>query len=247
MQLLETKVEGLVALLASQPKASQAQGPAENSPKDAFGSKDSAILQSFRSLGSSEATSNPTPLTSLPESDSDDFDALDVIDRGLVSVETAQILLDNFRCKGAWNFPFVIIPPNTSLNSIRRDSPFLFLAIVASMSFDNSPLQRQLGEEIRTQIHRRMLLGFECSLELLQGLLVHLAWHYYFILPHKHQMLLLSQMCVSLVHQLEIDKNPKNKKRRMALELGDHEEEETATRSTGEMRAMLGTYYLSSS
>jgi hypothetical protein len=166
-----------------------------------------------------------------------------------MSIEAAQTLLDRFRFKAAVNFPFVIIPAHTTLNSMRSDTPFLFLSIVASMSSDNPLLQRRLGETIRTQIHRWVLLGFENRLQLLQGLLVHLAWHYHFIVPHKQQVLLLSQLCVTLVQQLDLDKNPVNKKRKVNLELGGLRGQEYLdhTSSPAEMRAMLGTYFLSSS
>jgi hypothetical protein len=198
----------------------------------------------FPSPESSKETGILTPRRSPPDLNTAYFAIGDVIDRGLVSTEKAQALLESFRCKAAQNFPFVIIPPHTTLDSVRRNTPFLFLTIIASLSVDNSPLQRQLGEEIRIQIHRRMFLGFESSLELLQGLLVHLAWYYYFIFPHKQQTILLSQLCVTLAYQLETNRNSVKKKRKVANhELHNYEREEFDTAKT---RAMLGTFYLSS-
>lgn len=246
VHLLERKVNGLVALLATK----ESQNTAKNSSANDSSLTDSEVLrtcQSFDSPESSEGTGNPASQTPLSGLDSGDIFDLDFIDRGLVSIETAQALLNLFRTKAVQNFPFVIIPSDATLDSVRKNTPFLFLSIIASMSISDPPIQRQLGEEVRIQIHRRMLLGFESSLELLQGLLVNLSWHYYFVFPHKQQMLLLSQLCVTLVYQLELDKNPKNKKRRINLEHRDHEQDEIDDSSTARVRAMLGAYYLSSS
>jgi hypothetical protein len=244
VQLLEKKVEWLVTVLAS--KESQTPAVTESPPQPSFTPGHLDVLHSSQHLHSpesSEGTEILTPLTSPPNSGSSDLAIFDVIDRGLVSIETAQTLLDQFRCKAVQNFPFVVIPSDATLNSVRKNTPFLFLSIIASMSVDDSPLQRRLGEEIRTQIHQRMLLGYESSLEMLQGLLVHISWHYYFILPHKQQALLLSQLCVTLVYQLEINKGL-NKKRKARVDLRDHDQDYI---DTSKIRAMLGTYYISSS
>ena len=165
-------------------------------------------------------------------------------------METAIALFDLFCSKGAEHFPFVVFSPHTSVELVRRDTPFLFLNILAAMLVNNAELQRQLGENIRTQIYRRMLLGYESNLELLQGLLVYLAWHHSFMLPHRHQILLLSHLSVNLVQQLALDQQPKNKRQHLAGECEcDPEEPDSAsdTNSLTKLRIMLGTFYISSS
>jgi hypothetical protein len=106
---------------------------------------------------------------------SDDGDK-DVVDRGYLSIETAQTYLNVFQTVMTPHFPFVIIPPNVSMHHLRQDKPFLFLAILASASYENMPLQRSLGGEVKKAVSARMILNGEVSFDLLQGLLVFLAW-----------------------------------------------------------------------
>lgn len=100
----------------------------------------------------------------------------DVVDRGYLSVETAQTYLIVFQTVMTPHFPFVIIPPDVSVHHLRLDKPFLFLAILAAASYENMPLQRSLGAEVKKAVSARMILNGEVSFDMLQGLLVYLAW-----------------------------------------------------------------------
>ncbi|CAI7619375.1 unnamed protein product [Penicillium glandicola] len=100
----------------------------------------------------------------------------DVVDRGCLSVETAQTYLEAFRVVMTPHFPFVVIPPDVSVHHLRQDRPFLFLAIIATASYENMPLQRSLGAEVKKAVSSRMILNGEVSFDLLQGLLIFLAW-----------------------------------------------------------------------
>lgn len=101
---------------------------------------------------------------------------MDVVDRGYLSVKTAQTYLVVFQTVMTPHFPFVIIPPDASVQHLRQDRPFLFLTILAAASFENMPLQRSLGAEVKKAVSARMILNGEVSFDLLQGLLVFLAW-----------------------------------------------------------------------
>jgi hypothetical protein len=91
-------------------------------------------------------------------------------------MDTATSLLNTFKEKMIPHFPFVIIQPNISAEYLRREKKFLFLAILASASFADMPLQRRLGMEVKKAVASRMIVNGEMSFELLQGLLVYLAW-----------------------------------------------------------------------
>jgi len=106
----------------------------------------------------------------------DDEDGKDVIDRKCLSVDRAQTYLQAFRTVMTPHFPFVIIPPDVSVHHLRQERPFLFLAILATASYDNMPMQRFLGAEVKKAVSSRMILNGEISFDLLQGLLVFLAW-----------------------------------------------------------------------
>src|SRR6201999_3747018 len=85
----------------------------------------------------------------------------DIVDHGVITKALAQILLDRFRTNAIRQFPFVVIPDDSSLETVRKKTPFLFLAVVATMIFDNPFLQHQLGEELRQQAFQKILSGNE--------------------------------------------------------------------------------------
>lgn len=73
-------------------------------------------------------------------------------------------------------FPFVIVSPQISALQLRQDRPFLFLAILASASYEDMPLQRLLGVELKKVVASRIVLNGDVSFDLLQGLLIFSAW-----------------------------------------------------------------------
>ncbi len=169
----------------------------------------------------------------------------DIIDRGVVTKEMAQTLLDRFRDNATEQFPFVVIPAGASLDSVRQESPFLFLVVVATMLFDDPSLQHQLGEDVREQALHRILLGAEKSLDLLQGLLVYTTWYCHFYQADKHQELLMSQLCVTLAHDLGISKNKRQPSDNRPQCKPIAEIDLSLSLANAQMRAYLGTYCVS--
>lgn len=86
-----------------------------------------------------------------------------------------QHLLDNFRGMDYY-FPFVIIPASWTPTSMAEDRPFLLLAAVTSAASMYHYLQQALIDELKEVLSRRVVMAGEKDLDLLQGLLVHLAW-----------------------------------------------------------------------
>ena len=99
-----------------------------------------------------------------------------------------------------------------SVEALRYHNSFLFLCIVAVTSFEDPKLQRRLGQEIMKQICDRLVMGHEVSMDLLQGLLVFVAWYQYFCVPGKHQYFFMLQLCVNMCHELRLDLNEKGKR-----------------------------------
>lgn len=168
--------------------------------------------------------------------------SLDVIEYGFITLDEAQILLDNYRTRAVPHFPFVPISPGTTVASLKSAKPFLFMCIMATMKVDNCTIQRQIGEEVRMQAHQRVLMQSESSLELLQGLLVYIAWYQYFFSYEKQQIVQLAQLCVSLVQNLGLDQNPDNKRRTVDLGPDETASGRKAARSMDQLRALLGAY-----
>ena len=190
-------------------------------------------------------TGSTQPLISSIGVNNSDKETGDIIDRNVVTQELAQLLLDRFRTNAAQQFPFVIISADASLEAVRKKTPFLFLAVTATMIFDNPFLQHQLGEEIRQQAFQRILLGAEKSLDLLQGLLIYIAWYCHFYRGDKHQEFLLSQLCVTLAHDLGIDKSKKRQVDRLDQSKLSFNTELSSSLVNAQMRAYLGTYCVS--
>lgn len=158
----------------------------------------------------------------------------------LEDLTSAERRLEIFRKSFVNYFPFVVVHPTVSAEALQHDNAFLFLCIMAVTSFEDPMTQRRLGQEIKKQICDRLVMGHEVSLDLLQGLLVFVAWYQYFCLPGKHQYFLMLQLCVNMCHELNLDLNEKGKR---GLEEAQTREK---GRDPAEMRALLGTYCLSS-
>ncbi|CAG9951777.1 unnamed protein product [Clonostachys rosea f. rosea IK726] len=253
VKLLEKRVEGLVSLLtnpslqstASPDSLTQTSG-LEPQPQQSSGALREPQSQPYSIPSvSSVGVASLTQLTP-PTSDAGSAWGTrppDVVDRGLLSAEIAHEALQTFRNKAINHFPFVVLPHHASLHSVRRESPFLFLCIMATMMVKDCTLQRQLGEEIRTQAYQRIMMGREKSMDLLQGLLVHVAWYQYQLQPQKQQMLLMTQLCVNLVYELGIEKCPRARNQNATAGILYPSDTQT-TLCPIEVRALLGTYYL---
>ncbi|EED15032.1 conserved hypothetical protein [Talaromyces stipitatus ATCC 10500] len=184
----------------------------------------------------------------------------DPITHGILSIDTAECLLGTFKKEMIPHFPFVVIPPETSAEYLRREKGFLFLAILASSSFADMPLQRRLGREFKKAVASRMIVNGEVSFELLQGLMVYLAWRvsykllfvgsHYHTRPNRYTQFL--QLAISIIIDLRLDRPPLTKTWKTPLLFRSKYEdtgEEMFTRPSwglDEQRAVAGCYYLSS-
>lgn len=100
----------------------------------------------------------------------------DVIDRGIVKYHEALTLLDFFRYTLMPHFPSVLITPDTTLDKLRAENPFLLLAILTVSSYKNLATQQVLEETFQCAVADRMIFAHNPSMDVLQGLLVVLAW-----------------------------------------------------------------------
>ena len=235
MELLSTQV----ATLTQHIHSTSFQGPRSNR------STTEILYSSFSSSHDRISGSHFASSGSLPRSRDVHNDSLtNVVLHDLGGLAAADRRLETFRRGFVNYFPFVVVPPTVSVEALRYDNPFLFLCIMAVTSFEDPILQRRLGQEIKKQICDRLVMGHEVSMDLLQGLLVFVAWYQYFCVPGKHQYFLMLQLCVNMCYELRLDLNEKGKR---GLEEGLEEAQtQGKARNPAEMRALLGTYCLSS-
>jgi len=66
--------------------------------------------------------------------------------------------------------------------------------------------------------------------------------YHFFYNPIEQQMAIMLQLCVAMVQDLGLSRNPRGKARKIIL--GEYGHRPTHEQSLAEKRAFLGTYYL---
>ncbi|RGP76417.1 hypothetical protein FLONG3_5302 [Fusarium longipes] len=96
--------------------------------------------------------------------------------RGMMTLEKGQECLDMFRSRMSPHFPFVMIHESVTIQSLAQDKPALCVAVLAASCHHDRRLQQELGKLFNEIVVVRMVKGPFATLDMLQGLLVHLAW-----------------------------------------------------------------------
>ena len=100
---------------------------------------------------------------------------LDVIDKNVLSMQEAEDLLRIYQ-EASQDYSFIYVDPATSLETLRWEKPFLMLSILVMASVRARPLQVLLEKELRELLASKVIVEGELSLDLLQGLLLYVAW-----------------------------------------------------------------------
>ena len=98
-----------------------------------------------------------------------------VLEMGLIGLEQAELLLENFRSM-ARHFPYILIPEAITVSELSRRQPMLLHAILVTSSWRERSLQRALEQAYTREICSRMIVEGEKSLDMLQSLLVYVTW-----------------------------------------------------------------------
>ena len=99
-----------------------------------------------------------------------------MIDKGVLSEKEAEDLLRVYQ-DASRDYPFVYVDPTTTLEALRWEKPFLLLSILVMASPRARSLQVLLEKELRELLANKVIVEGELSLDLLQGLLIYLAWY----------------------------------------------------------------------
>lgn len=86
-------------------------------------------------------------------------------------------LLYIYRKNMAPQFPFVIVPDKVSAAELAQTKPFLYKALIMAASYHDNTGQCRMAKEIFQYLSTNMILENERSFDLLQGLLVLMAWY----------------------------------------------------------------------
>lgn len=226
MKQLEQRVESLVDLLAASRQSSERRPELLSSS----GTENSVRKEHTTVASPPYITPKETPRSSSTETPV----AFDPVEAGLLRESKAAELLDEFRREHAYVFPFVIVDGHVDCGQFRRQQPFLFLSIMAAMSYRMPRTQRLLGDAFREEVATRIVGRSHKGLEMLQGLLVHTAYYHFFYRPGKQQLALMVQLCVAMAQDFGVSKKWR----------AQHSSCHSFDKSLAGQRAVLGTYYL---
>lgn len=231
---MENRVEELVAQLNAMRNGATQHGPQSSSTDDTTPSSGALSIQDAL-YDSGSTTEEPElldpesggyhgrepPTTSVLEG------LPDIVDRGFLSASEAEDLVSRFKVCFVWTFPFVVLDPTQTVIDLRKKEPLLFLAVVSATIASAHPIRKLLADEIMQHITTRIVAGSERNLGLVRALLVLCAWYRYPAQRGNVQLVLLINLCATIVHDLGIHR-PKG-------EL-----------TTDQQRALLGMYWVTS-
>lgn len=260
---LESKVDRLISQLSVLTR--QSTTPTDTLPKSAPSASSHQDTWSSVQVSASDTarTSDVSPSLGLAVVEHSNFSgdfsgdlSFDVVERGLVDLQDTRERLERFRNDYVPYHPFTPIraidTDTDTLDDLRRESPATFLAIMAVTETRRPSVQVLLGEKLWRQVSSAVLHG-KSSLDLLRGSLIYAGWYHYFCGRDKPLILLLLQLCTTLVHELGFDKRPARrgaaKGTSSIVEPSFNQHEQPNTRDNGVSwdgkRALLGTFWLS--
>lgn len=94
---------------------------------------------------------------------------------GTPSKTEGESLIEIFTTRMVNLFPFVVVPSYVTAEQLRRERPFLFLSL-SMVACQNASRQREIATTVKEYVAEHIVLRNERSLDLLQGLIVSLAW-----------------------------------------------------------------------
>ncbi|KAJ4985896.1 hypothetical protein SVAN01_08585 [Stagonosporopsis vannaccii] len=162
------------------------------------------------------------------------FGRLDPVIRSISFVHM-QMLVDTYRTMSDY-FPFVTLPKDCTCRDLLQQRPMLMFAVLTVASYDSVLLQLTLSREFRKVVTVKVMNG-EKSLDLLQGLLIFIAWHHHYMDAQAVSIPMLLQICAGIANDLGLDSLSATT--RGPILKDDHRNKEAK-------RAYLGCYYLAS-
>ena len=97
-------------------------------------------------------------------------------DAATPSDHEAQSFMEIFSTRMVPLFPFIVVPAHMTAEQLRQEKPFLYLNI-SVVACQEASRQREILSVVREYVAEHIVLRGEHNLDLLQGLMVHLAWY----------------------------------------------------------------------
>ncbi|KEF56995.1 uncharacterized protein A1O9_07185 [Exophiala aquamarina CBS 119918] len=150
------------------------------------------VVENTESFTSKDPESSPFIGNTIPALNAAYFSPALWISRLVKSDEEGELLLRKFRLEFSQFFPFVAVPPVKTFLNLRDESPFVLIVSLMVACRDDGVLQSAVAKKIREIISFSVLVKGEQSLDLLQGLMLFLAWYHL----HMH----LGSQVSNLIH-----------------------------------------------
>ena len=173
---VEKKIDSIYSLLqaGSTPQSRLVSQPPETLTPQTLTPGESASWESDLSLVHDTSLNTPHAGRSSRVCE-DTPDIIDVIQMGIISYQEAEVLLEASLSEHG-GFPWVVFPSQLPLNVFRRERPSLLLSLLALASRKQATLHASLERELKKGVGAKVIMDGGLDLDLLQGLLVYLAW-----------------------------------------------------------------------
>jgi hypothetical protein len=164
----------------------------------------------------STASSTPPDMRNTPYwTPSPYSQELDVVDRGVISMEQAEVLYRVYNTHLVHHYPAVVFRSDLCAEDLRRTKPALFLAVIAAAAGKVDPhLYSILNSEVLITYAHRTVINHEKSLELIQAMIVTCVWYFP---PGKFSQLKFYEyihMAVTMAMDLGLGTNPRTSRSR---------------------------------
>ncbi|CAG7963251.1 unnamed protein product [Penicillium olsonii] len=258
---LESKVDDLLAL-ASQSHLCRSQGFSQ--PLDESTESEAPTSSSSSSRGergstirgqSSCTSSNPADASindwgGLPRIHGTSCTMV-LLECGL-SIDTAERFLKQFHTMTSY-FPFVALDSDATILDLCKNRPFALVAALTAAASADRRLQKSLGEKFRTCALHAIMIENERSLDLLNGILIYLAWYQFHYVPSNDQFNQLLHIAIGMIDDMGLNLRPAEAmKKKATLRLAHYRKAGVLTADHDEFfsrearRAYLGCFYISS-
>ncbi|KAI5788382.1 hypothetical protein EDC01DRAFT_749188 [Geopyxis carbonaria] len=246
LETVERKLDGLVTLLSATQPAADTSTPPTTTPPQTTATASPSAGSAYSAVAAAVLTPLPSPVFTLGLAGG----GL-ALPGAALTFARADALLGVFRTHVAPHFPFVELPAAAGAQALRGTHPFLFTVVLSVSAVHELALQRALGDAVLAHVAAALLVHGGKSLELLQGLLLHVACGKGAFKEQIQRCYRLLQLAVALCVDLRLNERAhgflSDLKRRIMAELAPGELAPlTAAPSVDEKRALLGVYYLSS-
>ena len=172
-----------------------------------------------------------------------------LISQGILSPEDIDSYLGRFREMSSF-FPFVTISHDATVYGMLQDRPLVLHAVLAVAASSEVHLQKALEKSFKELMLRKLVVEAQKSLDLLQSILICMAWGHFFNVPKRDISYQLLQMAFGLCVDLGLNLTPAVAiQEKAGLHLDHYKQsrdgEDGRFWSREARRAFLGCYYLS--